>query len=160
MMCIVLGLNSGNFKRMVLEAPLGMFVTCRSVTLYVKSKKVITGKTSVTEPHLIKKGVRSGDAFRMRDMFWDTAFDNKVEEVHDYVLPDDQKATAETVRRLCEKHGFELRIIDVTRENILHRAMQEEVSKIKTFPTLITDSERRVEGSFLEEQLESLLSKG
>jgi hypothetical protein len=83
---------------MVLEAPLGMFVTCRSVTLYVKSKKVITGKTSVTEPYLIKKGVRSGDAFRMRDMFWDTAFDNKVEEVHDYVLPDDQKATVESAR--------------------------------------------------------------
>lgn len=145
---------------MVLEALLGMFVACRSATLYVKSKKVITGETSVTEPHLIKKGVARGDFYRMRDMFWDTAFDAKVEEMHDYVLSDDQKAAVETVRRLCEKHGLELRIVDVTTENILHKVVQEEVSKIKTFPTLITDSGRRVEGSFSEEQVESLLSEG
>ena len=136
-----------------------MFVACRSLTLYVKSKKVITGETSVTEPHLVSHGAKRGDFYRMRDMFWDTAFDNKVEAVHDYVLPDDQKAAVETVKRLCERHGFELRIVDVTSENILHRTVQEEARKIKTFPTLITDSGRRVEGSFLEEQLESLLSK-
>jgi short-subunit dehydrogenase len=75
-------------------------------------------------------------------------------------LPDDQKAAVEIVRRLCEKHGIEVRIVDVTRENLLHRVVQEEVSKIKTFPTLITDSGRRLEGSFSEEQVESLLSGG
>jgi hypothetical protein len=143
-----------------LEAILGMFLTCNSVTLYVRSEKVVTGETSVVEPHLVKKGVARGDGYRMRDMFWDTAFDTKIEELHDYVLPDDQKAAVETVRRLCENHGIEVRIVDVTRENLLHRVVQEEVSKIKTFPTLITDSGRRLESSFSEEQVESLLSEG
>jgi NADP-dependent 3-hydroxy acid dehydrogenase YdfG len=62
--------------------------------------------------------------------------------------------------RVCEKHGFELRIVDVTRKDILHRAVQEEVSEIKTFPTLITNCGGKVEGSFSEEQVESLLSGG
>jgi glutaredoxin len=137
-----------------------MFVANRMVTLYVKSEKVVTGETSVREPHIIKKGIARGDFYRMRNMFWDTAFDTRVKEVYGYVLPDDQKAIVETVKRLCEKHGFEVRVVDVTRENLLHRVMQEEVSKIKTFPTLITGSGGRLEGNFSEEQVESFLSRG
>jgi len=135
-------------------------VASKFVTVYVKSEKVVTGGTSVREPHLIKRGIARGDFYRMRNMFWDTAFDTRVKEVYGYVLPDDQKAIVEAVRRLCEKHGFEVRVVDVTRENLLHRAVQEEVSKIKTFPTLITDSGGRLEGSFSEGQVESLLSRG
>jgi hypothetical protein len=32
---------------------LGKIVTNKSVTIYVKSKKVVEGETSVTEPHLV-----------------------------------------------------------------------------------------------------------
>jgi hypothetical protein len=130
-----------------------------SITLYVKSEKVVTGEASVTEPHLIKRGVARGDSYPMRDMFWDTAFEAKVELLHDYVLPDDQKAVVETVRRLCEKHGVGVKIVDVTKENVLHRAVQEEISKIKTFPTLISDSGQKLESDFSEEQIELFLSK-
>lgn len=133
-------------------------MACNLITLYVKSEKVVTGETSVRESHLVKRGIARGDSYRMRDMFWDTAFDTRVEELHDYVLPDDQKAVVETVKRFCERHSIEVRVVDVTKENLLHRAVQEEANKIKTFPTLITDSGGRVEGSFSEEQLEALLA--
>jgi len=134
-------------------------VVSRVATLYVKSGNVVTGETSVMEPYLIKKGVPRGDFYRMRDMFWGVAFGTRIEEVRDYVLPDDQKAIVEIVKKVCEKYGFEIKVVDLARENVLHRAVQEEVSKIKIFPTLITDFGGRLEGNFSEEQVESLLSR-
>jgi hypothetical protein len=73
------------------------------------------------------------------------------------MLPEVQRTFTETVKKLCRKHHFELRIIDVAKENILHRAIQQEIEKIKTFPTLMSDSGRRLEGKILGKQIESLL---
>ena len=138
---------------------LGKIVTNKSATIYVKSKKVVEGETSVTEPHLVSpsRGSPASVGFsRMRDA-WDTLYETRTETQHGYVLQDEQNAVLETVKRLCEKHGFELKIIDVTRENLARRAVQEEIRKVKSFPTLMTDSGRRLEGNVSEEQIELFL---
>jgi glutaredoxin len=138
---------------------LGKIVTNKSATIYVKSKKIVVGETSVRESHLVppsRDSPASRGFSRMRDA-WDTIYETRTETQHGYVLPDEQRAVLETVKRLCEKHGFELKIIDVTRENLVRRALQEEVRKVKSFPTLMTDSGRRLEGNVSEEQIELFL---
>ena len=141
-------------------------MTNKSATIYVKSKKVVVGETSVTESHLIppSRGHPANVVSpRMRDAWdtvydaWDTVYETRTERKHDYVLADEQKAVLETVKRLCEKHGFELKIIDVTRENLVRRAVQEVIRKVKSFPILMTDSGRRLEGNVSEEQIELFL---
>jgi len=77
--------------------------------------------------------------------------------IYEFVLPEDQKDFAETVKDVAGRLGFAAEIIDVTKENILRRRIQREVEKLRTFPTLVTDSGRRVEGKMTKEQLESLL---
>ena len=131
---------------------LGKIVTNKNATIYVKSKKVIAGETSVTEPHLVSPSRGSPASADFSPLY-----ETRTEKQYGYVLPDEQKAVLETVKRLCEKHGFELKIIDVTRENLARRAVQEEIRKVKSFPTLMTDSGRRLEGNVSEEQTESFL---
>jgi cysteine sulfinate desulfinase/cysteine desulfurase-like protein len=131
---------------------LGEIVTNKSATIYVKSKKVVTGEISVTEPHLVSPSRGSPASADFSPLY-----ETRTEKQYGYVLPDEQKAVLETVKRLCEKHGFELKIIDVTRENLVRRALQEEIRRVKSFPTLMTDSGRRIEGNISEEQIELFL---
>ena len=142
-----------------ISAIVGTNVTSKKFRLYVKSEKRAISEHPVTEPHIIKKGAMRGDFRHMEDTYWNTAFETKIEVEYDYFLPHEQKAIADTVEKLCEKHGYEVKVVDVTRENLIHRALQEEVNKITTFPTLIADSGQKLEGDFSEEQIELFLSK-
>lgn len=78
---------------------------------------------------------------------------------YESVLSNDHKRVVEIVEMIAHKHGFELEIIDVTKERILHRFKPKENREIKTFPTLIIDSGEKIEGKISEEQIELLLSK-
>ena len=63
------------------------------------------------------------------------------------------------IRRIACKHGFEVEVVDVTRENVLRRILQKEREGIRIFPTLIASSGERLEGSLSEMQVESVFSR-
>jgi hypothetical protein len=117
-----------------------------SIRLCVKSAKVITGAVKATYRLW---GVRVS-------MRYD---DEEFEPNYDYVLAEDTQKTVEMVRRLARVHGLEVEVLDVARENVLRRVLQEEREGIRAFPTLVAGSERRVEGEITEEQVESLFSR-
>ncbi len=54
---------------------------------------------------------------------------------------------------------LDVEVVDVAQENVLHRLVQEEREKIRTFPTLIAESGQRFQGEMTEEKLESFLSQ-
>jgi len=126
------------------------------VTLYVKGVKVAK----------MDDRSRIGYASRLPPSYpwWggsiDVTPDYKVYREVEYksVLPDDQKKVVEMVQAMALKHGFEVNIIDVTKENLLHR-LEEKIKKINTFPTLVTDTGEKIEGRITEEKIKSLLSK-
>ena len=123
------------------------------ITLYVQSVKTVTGMEEwVRWGYVGGAGLRGG--YRLIP-------DYKVysEAKYKRALPDDQKKVVEMVKEVGHKYGFEVEVIDVAMENVLDRLMQEEVKKIRVFPTLITDSGERIEGDISKEQIESLLAK-
>ncbi len=58
------------------------------------------------------------------------------------------------VTRIASKYGLEVEVVDMARENILHRAIQEERKRIRGFPVLLVDPVERIEGDITEEQAE------
>lgn len=108
------------------------------VRLYVKSVKTITGITEIEHGRL-----REAHAVES-------------EPKHDYVLAEDQQKMVEKIAR---RHNLEVEVVDVTRENVLRRVIQEEGEKIRNFPTLVAGSGQKVEDEITEEQVESLLSR-
>ncbi len=71
------------------------------------------------------------------------------------VLPEDQKALVQRVRALAVKHGFELKVIDVTKGDFLDR-LEDKLKGISSFPTLITDKGHKIEGEITEERIKAL----
>jgi glutaredoxin len=129
----------------------------RKVTLYVRSVKRIVGTEIADVKTLISggPGLRPGGFRAVPPGAMQT-----VEEVPKYelILPEDQKDSVETVRRLADRNGFDVHIIDVTKESILRREIQKGIEGIRIFPTLVTDSGIRIEGTATKERLESLLT--
>jgi len=128
-------------------------VTDRKVTLYVKSVKSAIRTEKIGHQKLIGgPGVRGG--YRVIPTY-------EVDSItkYNFVVPEDQNRIVEMVREIAPKHGFDVEVVDVTKENILHRVLQEEVKRIKTFPTLITGSGEKIEGNISKEQIKSFLSK-
>jgi hypothetical protein len=76
---------------------------------------------------------------------------------HEYVLPEDQKKAAEIVKSIASKYGLEVEVVDVARENALHRILQEKRDKIEAFPTLVADTGQRLEGEMTEEKIEPFM---
>ena len=111
------------------------------IRLYVKSAKTITGireeeHARFREPHAVE-----------------------TEPEHDYVLAEDQQNVVELVEEIARRHSLDIEVVDVTKENVLRRAIQEERKKIKVFPALLADSGERIEGDITEEKAESFLSR-
>jgi len=129
-------------------------VANRKVTIYVKSVK-----TAIRTEKIVHQKLIGGPGARGGYRVIPTYEVNSITK-YDFVVPEDQNKIVETVREIAAKHGFEVEIVDITRENILHRVLQEEIKKIKIFPTLITDSGEKIEGKISKEQIKSLLSKG
>jgi hypothetical protein len=123
------------------------------VRLYVKGVKTATGTEEWSRWGWVSSpGVRGG-----YHIIPDYKTYHKVK--YENVLPDDQKRVVEMVEEIAPKYGFDVEIIDVALEDSIHRVLEEKVKRIKTFPTLITDSGGKIEGNISKEQVESLLSK-
>ena len=117
------------------------------IRLYVRSLKTVTG--TVEEMRLPPS---LNTRVRLRP-------DLVTEPKFEYVLPEDQERIREIVKEAASKFSLEVEVIDVSRENILHRAIQEQREKIKAFPALVTDAGERIEGNITEEQAQSFLSR-
>jgi hypothetical protein len=113
------------------------------VRLCVKSVKTVTGTREIE-----REVVRTPPARTI-----------ETGPIHDYILPEDQQKAAEMIRRIACKHGFEVEVVDVTRENALRRILQKEREGIRIFPTLIANSGVRLEGSLSEVQVEPVFSR-
>lgn len=69
----------------------------------------------------------------------------------DLAFPKDQEDTIEIIRQIAKNYGFEVRVVDLTREST-HK-------KINILPTLVSDSGKRLEGSISKEQIQAFLSQ-
>jgi hypothetical protein len=143
---------------------LEMVVANKKATLYVKSVKTVTGTESFERRAFLNKIGDYPDRIeiegkRMNGTFVMKAYQTETEPRYEFILPEDQQRVVEMVKEIASKHGLEVEVIDVSRENVLHRAMQREFENIKTFPTLIADSGEKLKGNFSQEQIESFLSE-
>jgi glutaredoxin len=128
-------------------------VTKRKGTLYVKSAKTAIGTEKIDRQYFTAGPSPKVGGFRIIPKY-------EVESItkYNFVLPEDQSRVVEMVRKLAPKYGFDVEVVDVTKESIIHRVLQEEIKGIKTFPTLIIDSGEKIEGNISKEQIKSLLS--
>jgi hypothetical protein len=84
------------------------------VRLYVMSVKTVTGTREI-EREVVRTRARTIET----------------EPTHDYILPGDQQKAAEMIRRIACKHGFEVEVVEVTRENV---DIAERARRNKDFP--------------------------
>jgi hypothetical protein len=140
-----------------------MFMNEPRVRLYVKSVKTVAGTEeiereifgrSLSHSGCVKvEGSVSDGTFRLRQ------FGIIPEPKYDFVLSENQQATVEMVQKVASRHGLKLEVIDVTKEDVLHRTIQREFVGIRVFPTLTTSSGNKIEGNITEKEVESILSR-
>jgi len=134
------------------------------IKLYVRSVKTvsgaaeteheISGRSVLDNPSRVKVEGKAGDGtLRIRQF----AVDEKV--TYEYVLPDDQKRASDTVLAVARKFHLAVEVIDLTKENVFRRKMQQMRARIKVFPTLILGSGERLEGNIKEQEVNSVLSR-
>jgi uncharacterized protein YihD (DUF1040 family) len=120
------------------------------VTLYVKSVRTATrvknfGVVTFATQH-VGQGITPP-----------VTFDSEAETKYEFILPEEQLKVVEMVQKVASEHGLDVEVIDVGRENVVHRLIQTEVKKLKTFPTLVLSSGERIEGSIARKELEAML---
>lgn len=96
---------------------------------------------------------------RMKGTFVLRAYETETEPQYEFVLPENQQRIVELVKEVASSHNLEVEIVDVVKENVLHRAAQREFKRIRTFPTLVSVSGEMLTGVTTKEQLEAFLSK-
>jgi hypothetical protein len=135
------------------------------VRLYVKSVKTVIGNIEVDLGYEEVEGAYTGQVLGEQGESPGSRFrpsrppNVRTGPKEEYVLPEDQERTSEMVKHIASRHGLEVEVVDVARENILHRVIQEEREKIEAFSALLADSGERIEGDITEEQAESFLSR-
>jgi len=122
------------------------------ITVYVRSMKVPAGETLVEEPYLMKR------ATRVYEISKDVWYAVRLKKIYRYVLPDDQKEIVDVVEQLSEQRGFELKIIDMTREDAISR-LWKKLMGIKNFPVVETKRGKRLQAPFSQSELESFVSR-
>jgi hypothetical protein len=121
----------------------------RKVTVFVRStKNVSLEEFTFTGMGAMHRGVtvsvpRSKEVRRLKNEF---------------DVPEDQQEIVSMVKETARNHGFEVEVVDVTEENVLRRDIQEHAKHIHSFPTVITDDGRRIEGDITRQQVEALLT--
>lgn len=126
----------------------------RSFTLYVKSiRKVVGTEKWGRWGFAAGPGIRAGGYRLSRD------YKEYSEAKYESTLPYDQKKIVELVKAISQKYNSEVKIIDVSRENILQRIVSEKVRKIRSFPTLVNDVGERIEGKMPEEKIELFINR-
>ncbi len=133
------------------------------VRLYVKSVKTVAGTKeiereifgrSLSHPSRVKvEGSVSDGTFRLRQ------FETITEPKYDFVLSENQQAAVEMVQKVASRHGLKVEVIDVTKEDVLHRTIQREFVRIRVFPALTASSGNKIEGKITEKEVESILSR-
>jgi hypothetical protein len=78
---------------------------------------------------------------------------------YEFVLPEEQQVIVDLKKKIASELGSEIKVIDVGKENVLHRAIHKEFEKIRLFPTLVSDSGMMLEGISTREQIDVFLSK-
>ena len=81
------------------------------------------------------------------------------EVIYEFILPEDQQRIVDMVRNISHILLLDVEIIDVSKENVLHRITREERERIRTFPALVADKGQRFQGQMTEENVESFLSQ-
>jgi len=126
----------------------------RKLTLYVQSARNVYGIERWGRwGFAVGAGIRGGGYRLARD------YKAYSEAKYESVLPGYQKKAVEVVKTIAQKYDLEVKIVDVTNENIIRKIICTRGRRIKTFPTLISDTGERVEGKFTEEKMEQLLKK-
>jgi hypothetical protein len=127
------------------------------VTLYVESVKTTetekVGRTKAVGQNL---GVAPGGMAPPPQVL--LVYDVESETTDIFTLPDDQKKVIQTVAEVAHEQGFRVKVVDVTRMNWLHRFLQKKARGVKAFPTLMTESGKKIEGGFSKEEIERFLS--
>ncbi len=129
----------------------------RQVTLYVKSTKTkvedgqVGREKTVVSWRVPLWGAGNPRAYQYYD----------VENIshYDYVLPEDQQRMLEDVKELGLKYGFNVEVVDLEKMNVFSRFELERSKKMKTFPSMVTDSGETFEGIMTKEQIEACFSK-
>ena len=116
----------------------------RKITLYVQSTKSVAGTQEFETIWTIGS-------------FHGTRETPQVK--YAYVLSEEQEAIVTETQDICSEYGFELKIVDVTREGILHKTIHESIKGIDIFPALLSDSGRWIEGITSKDQVKAFLSK-
>lgn len=106
----------------------------------------------VEEPYPIKRASQASG--EMLDDLW---FQSRTKKEFSYVLPKDQETLVETVKRLTELHGYELKVIDVAKRNIIYRLLRR-AAGIKKFPVVEVRRGLRLRAPFSQSELESFVS--
>jgi hypothetical protein len=125
------------------------------VKVYVKSMKVPAGEKLVEELYPIKRGYSPS----RRDTFYKV----KLKKVYSYILPDEQKTLIGDVKRLSEQYGFELKVIDVSKEDpfdpwVFLQKVWRRLRGIKNFPVVETKRGGRLQAPFSQGELEKFIS--
>jgi glutaredoxin len=141
-----------------------MLMSGSKVRLFVKSVKTVTGTKEFEHATWLRRAGARPDRIELEGKittgtFRVKAYETETEPAYDFVLPEDQEKVVEMVTEAASKKGLQLEVIDVTKENILHRAIQEELKKIHTFPTIIVGSAQKIEGRMTKEQIDDVLSR-
>jgi len=136
----------------------------RRLVVYVKSVKTVTGTKEYERRTLVRKlGDRPNrievEGKIMKGTFVLKAYETETEPQYEFVLSEDQQRIVELVKEVASDCNLEVEIVDVAKENALHRAIRKEFEKIKTFPTVSTGSGEILTGVTTKKQLEAFLSK-
>ena len=135
------------------------------VRVYVKSVKTLTGTEQFERrtPMVSRLGDYP-DRVELEGKIPDGTFvvrtyATETELMYEFVLPEEQQVIVDLTKKIASELGLEVKVIDVGKENVLHRAIQKEFEKIRLFPTLVNDSGMMLEGISTREQIEAFLSK-
>jgi hypothetical protein len=129
----------------------------RKVTVFVKSvKKVITEKVGYDTVKVERRSAGPGWGDAPTTIF--PIHKEKTVTKDEFVLPEDQQDTVKLIQETALSYGFKVEVVDVTKENFLRRQAQEHTKHITTFPTVVTDDGRRIEGAATKQQVEALLT--
>lgn len=121
-------------------------MTEHRVTLYVKSVKTFTRTEMLNERSPISRGSLP------------PAYTPRAVPMYEYVLPDDQKTILDVVETVARRFSVQVRVIDVARESLVEREIQEHFERIRVFPALTDDLGRRIEGDLSREKVVSFLA--
>jgi hypothetical protein len=125
------------------------------ITVYVRSTKIPIGETLVERLYPIKRGYgyRGSSLYKV-----------KRQMMYNYVLPADHNALIEDVKLLCKRHGLRLKVIDVSKEDmmdplILFQRIRRTLKGIKNLPAVETNRGARIRTPFSQDKLERFISE-